>query len=36
MSEKVIHDRRRFSGAAVMTIAPTELVMLASADAQSS
>ena len=33
---KVIHDRRRFSGAAVMTIAPTELVMLASADAQSS
>jgi hypothetical protein len=34
MSEKNIHDPRRFLGAAVMTIAAPELVMLGSADAQ--
>jgi hypothetical protein len=33
MSGKIIDDRRRFSGAAVVTIASAELVMIESADA---
>ena len=36
MSEAINHDRRRFLGTAVMTIAAAELVMIGSADAQSS
>jgi hypothetical protein len=36
MSEEINHDRRRFLGTAVMTIAAAELVMISSADAQSS
>ena len=36
MSEEIKHDRRRFLGTAVMTIAAAELVMIGSADAQSS
>jgi len=36
MSEEVNHDRRRFLGTAVMTIAAAELGMIGSADAQSS
>jgi pimeloyl-ACP methyl ester carboxylesterase len=35
MSEKINNDRRRFFGAAVMTIAAAELAMIGSADAQS-
>jgi len=36
MSEELNHHRRRFFGHAVMTIAAAELVMIGSADAQSS
>jgi len=36
MSEDINHDRRRFLGAAVMTIAAAEPVMSGAADAQSS
>ncbi|HEX9586793.1 MAG TPA: hypothetical protein VGA15_03510 [Bradyrhizobium sp.] len=36
MSEELNHHRRRFLGTAVMTIAAAELVMIGSADAQSS
>src|SRR3954469_4069117 len=36
MSEVINHDRRRFLGTAVMTIAAAEFVMIGSADAQSS
>src|SRR4051794_5538517 len=36
MSEEINHHRRRFLGTAVMTIAAAELVMIGSADAQSS
>ncbi len=36
MSEDINHDRRRFLGTAVMTIAAAELVRIGSADAQSS
>jgi pimeloyl-ACP methyl ester carboxylesterase len=36
MSEEIKYDRRRFLGTAVMTIAAAELVMIGSADAQSS
>jgi pimeloyl-ACP methyl ester carboxylesterase len=35
MSEEISHDRRRFLGTAVMTIAAAELGMIGSADAQS-
>ncbi len=35
MSEEINHDRRRFLGTAVMTIAAAELSMIRSADAQS-
>src|SRR6266853_1808876 len=36
MSEEINHHRRRFLGAAAMTIAAAELVMIGSADAQPS
>ena len=36
MSEETNHDRRRLLGTAVMTLAPAELFMIGSADAQSS
>ena len=36
MSEEIKYDRRRILGTAVMTIAAAELVMIGSADAQSS
>src|SRR4030095_6298884 len=36
MSEEINHDRRRFLGTVVMTIAAAELGMIGSADAQSS
>ena len=36
MSEEINHDRRRFLGTAVMTIAAAELFMIGSANAQSS
>ena len=36
MFEDSNHDRRRFLGTAVMTLAGAELVMIGSADAQSS
>jgi hypothetical protein len=36
MSEESYHDYRRILGTAVMTIAAAELVMIGSADAQSS
>ena len=36
MSEEINHDCRRFLGTAVMTIAAAELVMIGSADPQSS
>src|SRR5258708_13246020 len=36
MSEEITHHRRRFLGAAAMTIAAAELVMIGSADAQPS
>jgi pimeloyl-ACP methyl ester carboxylesterase len=36
MSEEINHDRRRFLATAVMTMAAAELVMIGSADAQSS
>ena len=36
MSEEINHDRRRVVGTAAMTIAAAELVMIGSADAQSS
>src|SRR5258708_27847588 len=36
MSEEITHHRRRFLGAAAMTIAAAELVMISSADAQPS
>jgi hypothetical protein len=36
MSEELNHDRRRFLGTVVMTIAAAELVMISAADAQSS
>jgi hypothetical protein len=36
MSEEIKYNRRRFLGTAVMTIAAAELVMIGSADAQSS
>ena len=35
-AEQINHDRRRFLGTTVMTIAAAELVMISSADAQSS
>jgi hypothetical protein len=36
MSEEINHYRRRFFGTAAMTIAATQLVVIGSADAQSS
>ena len=36
MFEEINHDRRRFLGTAVMTLAAAELVMICSANAQSS
>ena len=36
MAEDINHDRRRFLGTAVMTIAAAEFVMIGAADAQSS
>ena len=36
MSEEINHHRRRFLGTAAMTLAAAELVMIGSADAQSS
>ena len=36
MFEEINHDRRRFLGTAVMTLAAAELVMIGSANAQSS
>ena len=36
MSEEINHDRRRFFGTAAMTIAAAQLVMIGSAEAQSS